>query len=715
MNSTREKVIVGIATLIFFGAFGAVYLLDEPHGDVIGNIDQSNVKSKLILNQGHITDPGIPEGLIIFGAGKEASLKFEVFNEDTEGDVDTILISIPGSEVTNGSYEWYESGVEHQWNITNPDTDSMMFQAQDDFMGSVSGGSSHYDVAGNIDDALDSVDGTNEGITLTIEFEVPDDPGLKMGSDSIDLLAGNLKTEDPGSDLASIEPYPFPYIISQNGDSYRVLVLKTGSCDLDVIWGSEQLFSSVSRAGEFQISDHGYKYRTEDDHTVVVLDDPGDIPVKPIVSARESGLTGFFNLDIFSLEIIDIDSGDLTQNTYISDYQGEIPSDTTIPIDTDIDGDGLLNGIDDDIDGDGIKNIDDQFPYTYNRAPVVITSPQDIIVREGEVFTLVVEAEDPEDETLTYIWKHDNDDTWVSSGNSVTISDLEPGTYNFSIEISDELGNVETRYAIVTVQPNESPFINDISADKTKINAGEDVELTVDAEDPENDTLSYQWTHDQDQDWSMTGNRIVVLDLEIGTYTFLVKVSDGRSEVSDEIIITVEDDDDELGILPFIVIAVVVVILIVVVVLVLVFKKKDSEMDNGFQSTEKQIQINTEISNEDVSLEVNQDIPQINEPVMEDYPTGRYEEPNTEPMNMETAEIANQETSSEQYVSNDAQAISDNEDCPECGSSIGPDENKCSNCGAEFDIKLECPVCGHLADNTEQNCPMCGSAFSIDS
>ena len=185
-NKKTERYVVIIATVLFFSIFGALTLLDRSHGDIGEALDRQLVKTNVIMYQGMIEDPSVPEGLLILGAGQTASLKFEVENNDPDNDIDTIEITIPGSEIVNGSYEWYTT-TEHDWTFAITD-DSIKFEAVDDFTGQVSGESSQYDVAGNIDDALDHVDGTSESITLTVDLNVTDEVGMKMGDGSIDRI-----------------------------------------------------------------------------------------------------------------------------------------------------------------------------------------------------------------------------------------------------------------------------------------------------------------------------------------------------------------------------------------------------------------------------------------------------------------------------------------------------------------------------------------------
>jgi hypothetical protein len=58
-----------------------------------------------------------------------------------------------------------------------------------------------------------------------------------------------------------------------------------------------------------------------------------------------------------------------------------------------------------------------------------------------------------------------------------------------------------------------------------------------------------------------------------------------------------------------------------------------------------------------------------------------------------------------------AKVLDDTETCPECGAVLGPEDMRCSGCGAEFDIEMECPACKARLDPADRRCPGCGIEF----
>lgn len=627
MNEKKgsEKLATFIVAMFFLGALIAIMILSKPHGDFGDSFAPGEINSWIVLDQGHLEDPAIPEGLIILGAGRPATLKFEVFNMDPDNDIDTIDVKIPDSEIVSGSYEWYLPEGEHEWSNDVMESDTITFEAQDDFMGSEGGELPYYDTAGNVDDALDFIEDYNdldnplydlsEGITLSVSFNTTDEPGFKMGEDSINLRVGDLITEVPGAPLTSFEPFPYPYIAAENDDTYLIIVLETMSCHLEIEYGEEHLFS-FTRGGDFRISQYGFEYVTESGATVAALMDPGTTHVKPLVRAKEDGLTGQFVLDMYKIKITDIESGSFEKITIVNDYQDDIPSEMGEIVDNDLDDDSILNNDDDDMDGDEIPNSLDNFPRIYNRLPVIIGKSDNLTVKENEIFTLTVDANDPESEILTYSWTNDKDQAWTATGKSLDLTGFEPGDYIFSVEITDEFGNTITESISVTILENLSPTILTVTADNTEITEGDEVTLSANASDPEAEVLTYIWTNNIDPEWKETGNPININDLEKGDYIFTVTVTDGWSNSTGTVQITVKEEEGGLPWIP-IIIATVIILIIIVIALVLVLRNKRKgeaaeegigaldTHDTGFGETEMSPEASYEHfhdPNEDVSV-----------------------------------------------------------------------------------------------------------------
>ncbi|MDG6225037.1 MAG: zinc ribbon domain-containing protein, partial [Candidatus Thermoplasmatota archaeon] len=182
-----------------------------------------------------------------------------------------------------------------------------------------------------------------------------------------------------------------------------------------------------------------------DGHTIVAVSHPGDGKViKPVVRARSAGLSGDFSLTVFEFTVGDLGTGAAEKVAVVSDYRDRIPSDPSIVIDNDIDGDGVYNLLDPDIDGDGVPNEIDPDPYDPNVYNLPPTGAQAITmaseVKEGEIISLSATATDPNDDPLTYTWTVDRIPSWTRSGQEIDVlasGDFKPGDFIFTVTVSD--------------------------------------------------------------------------------------------------------------------------------------------------------------------------------------------------------------------------------------------------------------------------------------
>jgi hypothetical protein len=361
--------------------------------------------------------------------------------------------------------------------MTTPQSGVAMYQAMDDFPGINFGGSAQYDTVGNEDDALDhdASGGISEGLTASVEFTAPATPGFKAGDQAINVEVADLLTEI-ANPKESMDPFPYPYFVAQDGDTLVVMVLETPSCDLEIVYDGTSYFGS-SRASGFQTFQNGIKYGTDVGHTIVAVTHPGAGKiVKPVVRARTAGLTGQFSLTVFNFTISDITTGAAEKDLVVAGYQDAIPSDTTVIVDNDIDGDGSYNMLDPDIDGDGQINAEDRDPCNRNvqeEPPTGLQASVDKVkVMEGETFTLSATATDLNSDPLTFTWTVDKVPSWSETVQSLDVDaegDFKPGTYVFSVMVTDGRSTVKpTDTVTVTIEEKSEtsyvPYIIAISA-----------------------------------------------------------------------------------------------------------------------------------------------------------------------------------------------------------------------------------------------------------
>jgi len=461
MDARRREVIMVLLTgILVISALGALVMLDRSHGSFGKEIDPAQVDASITNVQGSIAVEQVPTDIYMFGAGLSASLSVQITNMDPDNDIDSVRFTIPDSQVQTSSFEWYRSGEDHEWNMASDQPGVAIFTAQNDLPGHIFGGSAQYDVAGNIDDALDHdpLNNTNEEATFTLGFTAPAQPGFKTGANSINVEVADMLIETPGSAWQTVDPFPMPYLVVENGNRFVVMVLKTSTCDMSIVHDGTPYF--VPTRSDITTSSVGFKLTDDQGKTFIIVSDPGTGKVvKPMVYAKSSGLQGDFTLSMFKFEVVNKVTGEVSIETIVADYLEGIPADTTTTVNTDLDNDGILNNLDTDMDGDGIANNidpDPRDPLVNNVAPTnVVASVDKEVVKEDEKFVLTGAATDANNDVLTFTWTHDKDTAWKMTGKSVTVDGLGPGTYIFTLTASD--GTLSAKDTItVKVEKKES-------------------------------------------------------------------------------------------------------------------------------------------------------------------------------------------------------------------------------------------------------------------
>ncbi|MEW6062912.1 MAG: LamG-like jellyroll fold domain-containing protein [Nanoarchaeota archaeon] len=184
-----------------------------------------------------------------------------------------------------------------------------------------------------------------------------------------------------------------------------------------------------------------------------------------------------------------------------------------------------------------ISNISRTFS-SINSAPVLQPIPNQTI-NEGDLFNAVplVNASDPDGDpiTITYLLPIN------STGQLQTTYD-NAGSYIFSITASDGILS-DTKYFTLTINNvNRAPTINTFSPTSTiNVDEGTSLALTIDANDPDGDALSYKWYLDNNE-VTTTQNYTYSPDYNSqGEHNITVIVLDGNLQTPQYWNITVND------------------------------------------------------------------------------------------------------------------------------------------------------------------------------
>jgi PKD repeat protein len=146
-------------------------------------------------------------------------------------------------------------------------------------------------------------------------------------------------------------------------------------------------------------------------------------------------------------------------------------------------------------------------------------------------------SSDPENALLGYAWDFDDDGQFDDgAGVDPTYTWFDEGTYTATLRVTDSGNLTSTDSATVTVA-NVAPSI-DAVGHTMPTNEGSPITVTVTASDPGNDTLTYGFDWDGDDDFADPGdiasqpsNRASHTWATEGTYTIVVRVDDGDGGV----------------------------------------------------------------------------------------------------------------------------------------------------------------------------------------
>ncbi len=151
-----------------------------------------------------------------------------------------------------------------------------------------------------------------------------------------------------------------------------------------------------------------------------------------------------------------------------------------------------------------------------NRKPVLsgVSAGATTLTPEGST-EVSASADDPNGDALDYSWSVANGDwSFSGSGESITLTapDATASSTKVTVVVADDAGGETTGSVVVTTGPNERPAISSLYAIDNPVARGGSTDVTVQADDPNDDDLSYTWSLD-DADWSKSGSgETVTLD-----------------------------------------------------------------------------------------------------------------------------------------------------------------------------------------------------------
>ncbi|MBU0701808.1 hypothetical protein KKE26_11060, partial [bacterium] len=159
-----------------------------------------------------------------------------------------------------------------------------------------------------------------------------------------------------------------------------------------------------------------------------------------------------------------------------------------------------------------------------------LTAEPTILVPCG-TSTIICTAIDSNNDSLIYTWTANAGTITGNRSQVVWTAPLPSGTYSIICKVTDNKNRTDSRTVNVVVA-NQSPVINNLTANPTDVAPTGTSTITCTAYDPNGDTLTYTWTSGTG---TILGNSSLlawIAPQPVGTYTVSCQVSDNKGGIA---------------------------------------------------------------------------------------------------------------------------------------------------------------------------------------
>ena len=223
----------------------------------------------------------------------------------------------------------------------------------------------------------------------------------------------------------------------------------------------------------------------------------------------------------------------------------EVKATNTDPRDSDSDDDGLGDAQeiaigsdpnDPDTDGDGLNDKEDPFPTSVSPSVGILISPapQELTFLTDQQITFFAVANDPDGHIVAFDW--DFDDGTQGSGLRVDHVYTEPGTYNVTVEVTDNAGAPASDTLTLTIErPNRPPIVSAGPDQFVEIN--EEVTFNgFNAFDFDGRLVSWTWDF-ADRGATASGTLVTHTYIDPGNYYVTYTVGDDDGATAQDIVV----------------------------------------------------------------------------------------------------------------------------------------------------------------------------------
>jgi predicted secreted protein len=142
-----------------------------------------------------------------------------------------------------------------------------------------------------------------------------------------------------------------------------------------------------------------------------------------------------------------------------------------------------------------------------NQGPSVSTmTAQPQTTSPGGTITVEADTRDPDGDSLDYEWTIPGD--WTKSGNGSQITLTAPDSYAESglvrVDVDDGFGGQASGSVLVSTERNQAPVLSALTANPQSVAPNGSVAVKATGNDPNGDSLNYNWT--VPSDWTQSGS-----------------------------------------------------------------------------------------------------------------------------------------------------------------------------------------------------------------
>ncbi|HWR26755.1 MAG TPA: carbohydrate binding domain-containing protein, partial [candidate division Zixibacteria bacterium] len=166
------------------------------------------------------------------------------------------------------------------------------------------------------------------------------------------------------------------------------------------------------------------------------------------------------------------------------------------------------------------------------RAPSFISTPMNNSnFNESDQIQITVSADDPDNDPVSYLIKIDGVQVSTSSSYNWTTNYSSSGHHNIYISVTDGINSVSENTIIIVNNVNRAPSFISTPMNNSNFNESDQIQITVSADDPDNDPVSYLIKIDGVQVSTSSSYNWTTNYSSTGYHYIYVSVTDGMNSV----------------------------------------------------------------------------------------------------------------------------------------------------------------------------------------